>query len=573
MSFRRVVFLVAFALAACPLAVAAQKLACNTGTVQTSSGPVCGITSTAPIAGGTFTASAYRGIPYAVPPVGPLRWQYSTLYKGSAPLQATAYGNQCPQTVASAASAAPTDSGSRCTNGQMLGSGQSEDCLYLNVWVPDGATAGSRLPVMVFIHGGAFFSGSSSAGMPLGNLYDGTYLAAAGEVIVVTFNYRLGALGFLAQDGNHNFGFADQILALHWVQMNIANFGGDPKNVTLFGESAGAKSVGLHALNSPKSAGLFHAAIMESNALGLPFKSTSQAERLRGEFCKSAPSLCETATTACDLVRAQNDFMAAQPLSFATITNFLWAPTVDNVYITGQPIASAANLSVPLLLGTNHDEGTVFVHQAESLAAKSPSNNPPDSAAYAAILDHQFGRAHAEKIRALERYHCGTSSDCTRQLVNVMSDFAFTCANRHLAIEATRRADPPPLYIYQFDQVSSFNFWAHAPQPVPECAKLVCHGAELPYVFNSVWQFRSHPGLISFTRGEELLARAIGGYWTSFASSRSPGPGRDWPLFRPERTYLHLRERSSIAKDPLDAAANCSALWDGIGYGASQPDR
>lgn len=563
-SVPRVTFFLFFALVACgPLAAEAQKPACTTATIQTSSGPVCGLTSSATIQGaGTLTASAYLGIPYAMPPVGPLRWQYSTLFKGSNLLPATAYGNACPQSLATTASTAST---SQCTDGRVLGAGQSEDCLYLNLWVPSGTTAGSRRPVLVFIHGGAFVSGSSSAGMPAGNLYDGLSLAATGNVIVVTFNYRLGSLGFLAHDGNHNFGFADQILALQWVQDNIANFGGDPHHVTLFGQSAGAKSVGLHTLSSPRSAGLFQAALMESNGLGLPFKSTSQAQALSSTFCGSRSSLCTTATSACDLIEAQTSFMAAQPLSFASISNFTWAPTVDNVYINGQPIASAANLSVPLLLGTNHDEGVMFVYQAENQAPQRDGNNPPNAAAYTAILEQQFGAVNAEKIQSLERYRCGTPSNCTGQLINVMTDFAFTCANRHLAIEATRRADPQPLYLYQFNQASSFNLLAFPPNPVPQCQGLVCHTDELPYVFNSAWQLS---GFISFTPPEESLAQMIGSYWTSFAKSRNPGS--TWPLFKPGKTYRLLATGSSAASDPLDASANCSALWDLIGYGKSE---
>ncbi|HEX3553889.1 MAG TPA: carboxylesterase family protein [Thermoanaerobaculia bacterium] len=152
------------------LAVWAQKPACSTATIQTSSGPVCGMTSSAPITGSeTVTASAYLGIPYAVPPVGSRRWQYSKPFMGSAPLQATAYGNECPQSTV--VPKAPSASSNRCTDGQTLGPGESEDCLFLNVWVPSGAQTRSRLPVMVFIPGGAFYQGSGGA-PSTGNLYD-----------------------------------------------------------------------------------------------------------------------------------------------------------------------------------------------------------------------------------------------------------------------------------------------------------------------------------------------------------------------------------------------------------------
>jgi len=561
MSNRGVASLLSFALVAGGSHAAwAQKPACTTGIIQTSSGPICGLTSSAAIAGaGNFTVSAYLGIPYAVPPVGSLRWKYSTLFKGSAPLVATAYGRECPQaTVASNPSAA---SSSRCTDGRMLGPGQSEDCLYLNVWVPSGAPASSQLPVMVFIHGGAFYQGSGGTSSAPGNLYDGTYLAAAGNVIVVTFNYRLGALGFLSQGGNNNFGFADQIVALNWVQTNIANFGGNPHDVTLFGESAGAKSVGLHALASPKSAGLFQAAIMESNALGFPYKNTSHAQTLSNAFCESSSSLCTAAPSTCDIVEAQENFMAAQPLSFLSIANLFWAPTVDGIYVTGQPMASATSLSVPLIVGTNHDEGPAFVYSAIEASPKRKDNNPPNAIAYAAILDQLFGATNSLRIQSQDRYRCTTSCDCTNQLINVMTDFGFTCASRRLSILATQAANPPPLYLYQFNQVSNFNLWAYTPQPVPQCNALVCHTDELPYVFNTPWQFSC---LVAFTPQEETLAQTVGGYWTGFANAHSPGSA--WPSFKPGNAYLLLSESSSAANDPVNATANCSALWDSIGY-------
>jgi carboxylesterase type B len=556
----RVAFLFFALTAGGSLAAPAQKPPCTTTTVQTSSGPVCGRTLTATITGTGFTASAYLGIPYAAPPVGALRWQHSTLFQGSAPLVATAYGSTCPQSTVTPT--ASTGSGNRCTSGKVLGAGQSEDCLYLNVWVPGGTTASSQLPVMVFIPGGAFYQGSGGAAVyppGTGNLYDGTYLAASGNVIVVTINYRLGALGFLAQGGNYNFGFADQILALQWVQTNIASFGGNPRNVTLFGESAGAKSVGLHALSSPKSAGLFQAAIMESNALGFPYKNTAQARALSSAFCAGNPSPCTAATPVCDVVAAQEAYMSGQPVSFLSIANLFWTPTVDGTYVTSQPMASAANLAMPLIAGTNHDEGVPFVYSA--LAVGPPGSNPPGIDVYASMLEQVFGAANAQRIQSQARYNCTTTCDCTNQLINVMTDFGFTCANRRLAILASQAARPQPLSLYQFNQVSNFNVWAHTPEPVPQCNGLVCHTDELPYVFNSIWLSSCR---IAFTPPEQSLAQLMGGYWTSFAAGHSPGGA--WPPFGPANRYLLFSETPSAADDPLNATANCSALWDTIGY-------
>lgn len=253
--------------------------------------------------------------------------------------------------------------------------------------------------------------------------------------------------------------------------------------------------------------------------------------------------------------------MAAQPLSFISIANLFWAPTVDGVYVTGQPMASAASLSVPLIAGTNRDEGPAFVYSAKAAAPKAQDNNPPNSVAYATILDQLFGPANSRRIQSQEKYRCTTTCDCTNQLINVMTDFGFTCANRRLAIAATQGAKPQPLYLYHFNQVSNFNVWAYTPDPVPQCNALVCHTDELPYVFNSVWQFSC---LIAFTPPEQRLAQAVGKRWTNFANAHNPGSA--WPPFMPGNTYLLLSESSSAAKDPLNASANCSTLWDGIGY-------
>lgn len=256
--------------------------------------------------------------------------------------------------------------------------------------------------------------------------------------------------------------------------------------------------------------------------------------------------------------------MAAQPLSFMSIANLFWAPTIDGVYVSGQPMASAASLNVPLLAGTNRDEGPAFVYSAREMAPKAPNNNPPNSVAYATILEQLFGKADARRVQSQEKYSCTTTCDCTNQLNYVMTDFGFTCANRQLAIAATRRDKPQPLYLYHFNQVSNFNLWAYTPQPVPQCNGLVCHTDELPYVFNSVWQFSC---IIAFTPPEQTLAQRIGKYWTSFADAHNPGDA--WPPFKPGNAYLLLSESSSAANDPLNASANCS-LWDSIGYETAQ---
>jgi para-nitrobenzyl esterase len=233
--------------------------ACTTPPVSTPAGRFCGLAVTVMDEGGSSAADAYEGIRYGYAK----RWMAATLVPAAGLVKATAFGPICPQPAGD-------------------GTNQSEDCLYLNLWTPT-RSGGKHLPVMVFIHGGSFVTGAGS--LPV---YDGARLAVRGAVIVVTLNYRLGALGFLAGGSGAdrlagNYGFADQQAALKWVRRNIKSFGGDPARITLFGESAGAMSVGAH-LVSPASQSLFRNALMESNPYGIPFKTPTQADQIRSEF-------------------------------------------------------------------------------------------------------------------------------------------------------------------------------------------------------------------------------------------------------------------------------------------------
>ena len=244
------------------------------GTVDAPAGKVCGLAIAAPAETGRALYS-YRGIPYALPPVADLRWAAPQPYPRWRHLRpATSFGAICPQ--------------------DGVATGDSEDCLFLNIWTPRAAVErDKRLPVMVFIHGGYFVFGAGS--LPL---YDGSYLAASGDVVVVTLNYRLGALGFLAVPElglTGNYGILDQRLALRWVAENIAAFGGDPRKVTIFGESAGAMSVGLHLFSIPANRDRFRAAIMESNPLAIPYPSLpgaggGEVAGVPGRPCASRPT-------------------------------------------------------------------------------------------------------------------------------------------------------------------------------------------------------------------------------------------------------------------------------------------
>lgn len=236
------------------LAQTTEAAACQTATVKTTGGPVCG--KTLEVEGKPVLA--FLGIPFAESTAGPNRFQPPVpKAPWTAPFQATQFGNICPQ------------------NDDTPGlPSQSEDCLSINIWTPNIDLSKERLPVMVYIYGGAFQFGASAMG-----LYDGSYLAARHNMVVVSFNYRSGALGFLAGVGglSGNYGFLDQQLALKWVNQNITDFGGNPGRVTLAGESAGAMSVGLHLFSAPASQPLFQQVVLMSNPLGISYRNLTQA--------------------------------------------------------------------------------------------------------------------------------------------------------------------------------------------------------------------------------------------------------------------------------------------------------
>jgi carboxylesterase type B len=291
--------------------------------------------------------SAFLGIPFAQSTAGDNRWAPpKPIVQWSAELRsdihkATRFGPACPQ---------------KLRPGIHLE--LSEDCLSLNIWTPvplDKIASSEPVPVMVFIYGGSFREGTTS-----NPLYEARHLAAAGGVIVVTINYRVGVLGFLSGiDGlKGNYGLMDQRLALKWAHDNIAEFGGDPDRITLFGESAGAMSVGLHLI-SPESQPLFSAAIMESNPYGIPYKSLDVSERFATIFkfnlgCEFKGLECLRAKSFDEVVEQQQAGML--PIA-SLLTGFsaelIWAPVIDGEQVPAQPSASA--ITKPAIIGTNRD--------------------------------------------------------------------------------------------------------------------------------------------------------------------------------------------------------------------------
>lgn len=555
------------------------------GLVAPPAGRVCGLALPAP-AGTSRSLFNYRGIPYARPPVGQLRWAAP---QRRGPWQnirrATAFGAICPQ--------------------EDSGPGQAEDCLFLNVWTPSAAvTKHQRLPVMVFVPGGAFVYGAGS--LPL---YDGAQLAASGNVVVVTLNYRLGSLGFLAAAElglTGNYGILDQRAALRWVAENIRAFGGDPRQVTLFGESAGAMSVGFHLFGITQNRDRFRAAIMESNPLALPYPSL--AAQIEAKWQAFRASLCTALSqpTSCTL-----DLPALRALPLATIqaaegtyntlgniltrlqvptplANLLpWTPIVDGQIFSGDTLIQnqpyqgfyagpgKRALPKPYIIGVNRDEGALFADLVNQ-AAGGLSNFE-----YQTILNVVFGTADAATIQAfsaggkrpynpadqgtLPPYFANSAAAATAS--TLMNDFAFRCGS-FLATDSVVTQGAKPVFAYLFAQAPIYtadNSAACAPYPSQPGIQNACHSFELPYVFNTL----QATDATTIPTANTQLAQRMGRAWTSFATNLDPGPG--WSRYRqtslPGNNNIKILSTGSAAtgalpvpSDPV-AAANCSALW------------
>lgn len=530
---------------------------CTNGTdVVTTLGPVCGTQATVD----AKPLDIYQGIPYAATTGGANRWK---------PPQETSWTQTFPA----------TSFGKKCAQPGLLGPVGAEDCLSINVWAPHG---GKNLPVMLFIYGGGFIQGSNR-----GKLLDGERLAASEDVIVVNFNYRLGSLGFLAvnvhgdtnPNWTGNFGLLDQQRAMRWVKNNIVKFGGDAGNVTLFGESAGAMSVGLHLFSVPASTDLFEAAIMESNPIGLPYKTKSEAESFGTKFVQDAGCKSGANRKKCLLEKTLSEVFAAQKkagkpkLDVLALDNLLvFDPYIDEVVLTSQPVAALASarytLAKPLILGTNRNEGILFstLFNDGLVMADKPHQRQLWNGVYRTVVKTLFPQHEAEILALYPQSSKsifnpkGQAEDNIPTMGKLINDFMFACANRYTATEAVKKAQSGVgVYAYEFTQQSTFNIWAAL---VPVCATEVCHGAELPYVFDTPPK--------SFTTAENKTSELMMAYWGGFGHSghnpNGAGAAFTWPDFSQKEYVVIDQPPSTMSSAVFDQTHNCSALWDGIGY-------
>ncbi len=466
------------------------------------------------------TVNAFLGIPYAAPPLGKLRWKPPAppaTFQGVR--KATSFGARCVQT--------------RVFSDMVFRDpGISENCLMLNVWAPTGGKEG--LPVMVWIHGGGFVAGASSEPRQ-----DGGNLAKLG-VVVVSMNYRMGIFGFFvhpeltAESGKNsagNYGLLDIVSALEWTQRNIASFGGDPGNVTIFGESAGSFAVSA-LMASPLANGLFHKAIGESGAAfksrGLSFQSRAEREPVDSKFMNSVLRV---------QTLAQLRALPAQKLLDAASKKteghdaFSFGPDVDGSFLPDSVPAiffAGKQNDVPLLAGWNRDEGSLDVAKTK-----------PTMASMKESAEKELGAKAPEFLRLY-------SADNDEQAYRAMEDFEgdrFIAYSTWKWLEAQRANGKQPVYRYRFDL-------ALPPDPKEPGPAVANHSGEIEYVFGML-DSKPRP----WRPEDRMLSEQMQKYWTNFARTGDPN-GADlpkWPAYESGSGWqtMYLSASPAARKDDM----------------------
>jgi len=461
--------------------------------VKTNAGLIAGTSGT------TTDTRVFKGIPFAAPPVGDLRWrppQPPAQWTGVR--RAGKFGDVCVQ---------PKGVGRLNVSVDLPDSPPaSEDCLYLNVWTA-ARSASERRPVMVWIFGGAY---TESAGSSPHN--DGEALARQG-VVVVTFNYRLGPFGFFSHpeltkesghDASGNQALMDAMAALLWVQTNIAGFGGDPRNVTIFGESAGA-AMAAGLVGSPRAGGLFRRAISESGAwmgLGMAaMRTRQQAEQPAGRRGAPAPPL-----TALAELRAKSADEIARTFSGAGMIVDGWVIPEDE----SLTLAQGRQQPVDVLVGSNKDEGTFAGNTT--------------AAVWSGRVRQRWGDLADDYLKL---YPAGSDEEATRSAQTAFRDEMAWHMRLYASLQSKRAKSA---YWY---------FFTHEPPYAPNARNLkATHTVEIPYVFNNlraprVFPDASSPELASASASERALAERVSSYWVNFARTGDPnGKGLPrWPAF------------------------------------------
>ena len=467
----------------------------------------------------------FAGIPYAAPPVGPLRFQPPAPAKAwTGVLDATKPGPSCIQ-----------DPGADAEFGRQ----SDEDCLTLNVWTP--AATGPPKPVMVWIHGGSFTGGS-------GKTYDGKWLVSRGDIIVVTVNYRLGTLGFLAHPALGppgevgNYGLQDQQAALRWVRDNIADFGGDPAKVTVAGQSAGGMSVCDH-LVAPGSKGLFRAAIIQSAPCGAQ-ADLPTAERSSVDYAARAG--CGDPKTAAECLRALPVDKLREPVIFYNIgEDALPGPVTGTTVLPVAPVTAIARgdaARVPVLIGTNRDEFTLFVALEYLRRGKSYTAEQ-----YPELLRDTFG-ANAAAVG--ERYPLENYGGNVPVAYSAsVTDGVFACVNERMGDDLARVG---PVFAYEFNDRNA---------PAPESMRTLpfpvgaSHSLELRFLFEA-------GGAPPMDPAQQSLSDQMIDYWSRFITNGVPhAEGQpDWPALGADpdaQPWMSLQPDGSRVVTTFDESHQC----------------
>ncbi|XP_054556702.1 cholinesterase isoform X2 [Talpa occidentalis] len=502
--------------------------------IVTKNGKVRG--KSLPVLGGTV--AAFLGIPYAQPPLGRLRFKKpQPLTKWSDIWNATKYANSCYQNIDQSF---PGFRGSEMWNPN---TNLSEDCLYLNVWVP--VPKPKNATVMIWIYGGGFQTGTSSL-----HVYDGKFLARVERVIVVSMNYRVGALGFLVIPGNPeapgNMGLFDQQLALQWIQENIAAFGGNPKSVTLFGESAGAASVSLHLL-SPGSHPLFTRAILQSGSANAPWAVTPLYEA-RNRTLTLAKFIGCSIENETDIIKCLRNKDPQEILlnevfvvPYDTLLSINFGPIMDGDFLTDMPgtlLQLGQFKKTQILVGVNKDEGTMFlVYGAPGFSKDNSSiitrKEFQEGLKIAFPGVSEFGK-ESILFHYMDWLEDERAENYREALDDIVGDYNIICP----ALEFTKMFSELGInaFVYSFEHRSSKLPW-------PEWMG-VMHGYEIEFVFGLPLERR-----VNYTKAEEGLSRSIMRSWANFAKYGNPDGTQSnksrWPVFNSsEQKYLTLNAES-----------------------------
>ncbi|KAG7479557.1 acetylcholinesterase-like [Solea senegalensis] len=498
-----------------------------------------------PVLGGHVRT--FLGIPYGKPPLGKLRFKApEPAEKWERVREATTFPASCHQNEDVTF---PGFKGAEMWNPNTP---QSEDCLYLNVWTPHFNKTQTPppplAPVLVWIYGGGFLTGTSSL-----DVYDGRLLSKSEGVVVVSMNYRVGVFGFLSLPDNKNIqgnaGLLDQRLAVQWVADNIAAFGGDPSKVTLFGESAGAASVGLHLL-SPGSHRLFHRAVMESGSPTAPWAMVSRTESWSRALSLAKSLGCPTSNSA--KLEACLQQVDTGKISSAISQPFI--PIVDGNFLPDKPEVLLRTGELPkkdLLIGVNKDEGTYsVVYSVPGFSNIGPSLITRNQFLHGVNLSlPNASRVAREAV--IFQYTDWTDVDNRVKnrdfLSSLNGDYLFDCPVIEFAQWYSRRGGKT--FLYLFDHRSSVNPW-------PEWMGTM-HGYEIEFVFGMPLD-----ASLGYTKNEVNITKTIMKHWTNFARTGDPKiDGANWPVFTTDQqNYITLSSNPPQQKTMMKAQ-ECQ-LWN-----------